>query len=399
MDFSFSDQRLLWPADVLLEVLSTSVRSAADWGVLENLLHEAFVNSAGLPLSADDGFPPPALAALRMRNVFDGESVDAEKAAAFDRLVGSLRAALQEGTIPVFVPLVPYTARAAGSPPEPSTLTGKALVGELLNVLGELDQNGYFDSAFGSSCIDAQIDRQEAARDLISDRLGRRTEWAWPPGPNDYDPALINVPVDLKNERLLGHVFDLLEVCHDLVARPRARYWHDFGEEWDYADFDRPAGQLVYRWRINTVLGRSDLDLRLAGSGPDPGRLVHTPADPRSELASHALASADPKDGDRVAHAIGRFRARGATQEDKRDALKALGDVLESRREAVRATLGRKDEGALFRILNEFDVRHHNNAQHAEYGDDFLDWIFWTFLATVEFTTTRLARHSQEDEA
>lgn len=395
MDFDLTGQRLLWPADVVLGVLDTSVRSAEDSLALERVLEEAFVNPAGLPLSKDDSFPPSVLASLRTRNVFDDERISSAQQAAFDQFVRSLRLALRNGAIPLYTRPLYYTSRTLGSSAAPPTLSGKALVGELLNVLGELDQIGYFDGAFGSSCSDARFDRQEAARDLITGRLGKTIEWSWPPGPNDYDRALVNIPLKMKDERLFGYAFDLLEVCHDLAARPRLRHWHEFGDEWDYSDFDRPAGQLVYRWRINTVLERTELDLRLAGGGPDVGRLVHTPTDPRSELVDRALASQDPKDGDRVVHAVSRFRARAATRQDKRDALKALGDILESRREVVRTSLGSKDEGALFTILNQFDVRHHNSAQHSDYGEDFLDWVFWTLLATVEFTTTRLARQGK----
>lgn len=198
MDFDLSDQRLLWPADVVLGVLDTSVRSAADSLALEYVLGEAFVNSAGWPLSTDDGFQPSALAPLRKGNVFDDEEISSARKAAFDQFVRSLRLALRNGAIPPYTPPVYYTSRTLGSSAAPPTLSGKALVGKLLNVLGELDRSGYFDGAFGSSCCDARFDRQEAARDLITDRLGNTIEWSWPPGPNDYDRALINLPVEMK---------------------------------------------------------------------------------------------------------------------------------------------------------------------------------------------------------
>ncbi|MGW1616541.1 hypothetical protein ACWCQZ_45340 [Streptomyces sp. NPDC002285] len=35
--------------------------------------------------------------------------------------------------------------------------------------------------------------------------------------------------------------------------------------------------------------------------------------------------------------------------------------------------------GALFEIANRYDLR-----QRGDYGEPFLDWIFWWYLATVE---------------
>lgn len=393
MDSSFNDLRLRWPAALVLGVLARSVHSARDSLALEHLLWESCLNSAGRRLSASDGFPPPVLASLWSRNVFDEEDVSRERELDFDRFVHTFRRALSQDAIPAYVQPQYYRSRARGTLARPEALQGKAMVRELLNVLGELDHDGYFDDAFGSSCCDARIDRQQAARDQITERLGVVASWAWPPGPNDYDSALVDIPLEHKGDLVLGHAFDLLEVCHDLVARPSRRSWHDYGEEWDYLDFDRPAGQLVYRWRINAVLDRSDLHLRIAGAGLDTGRLVQTPGDPRSELGEHALAATPPEHVERVSHAITKFRGREATREDKRDAIKALGDVLEHQRPEVRKILGKKDEGALFNILNEYDIRHHNSAQYSEYDEDFLDWIFWTLLASLDFMSNRLARN------
>ncbi len=391
MDFDFGELRRVWPADLIVSVLDRSVHVADDAAVLMLLLDESCVDSAGLSIAKSDSFPPPALAGVWSRNVFDGGDVSAPHEQSFQKYFRALRDAMCDGTIVPYRPPRYYRARLHPTTAARS-LDGMALVNELCNAIRGLDNHGYFDAALGDSCSDAQVDREETARELFKERLGLLSHWSWPPGPNDYVVAHKGVPLVEKGDLLLGHVFDLLEVCHDLAARPRRRVLHDFYDEWDYSDFDRVAGQQVYRWRVNAVLDRSDLDLRLSGSGPDIGLLVHTPGDTRAELAEHVLADAPPEHFDRVAHAIIRFRARDATREDKRDAVKALGDVLERRRDEVKQLLGSKDEGTLFTILNQYDIRHHRADQKSDYDEDFLDWIFWTFLASIAFMDRRLNR-------
>ncbi len=65
------------------------------------------------------------------------------------------------------------------------------------------------------------------------------------------------------------------------------------------------------------------------------------------------------------------FRSRAADREEKRSAVLALARVLEDRRQLIEDQLDGKDEGALFRIANEFDLRHRGvrgrgREQHAE---------------------------------
>ena len=47
------------------------------------------------------------------------------------------------------------------------------------------------------------------------------------------------------------------------------------------------------------------------------------------------------------------------------------------------------DEGALFQIANQFDLRHSGERQRPHYQDSYLDWVFWWYLATVELTDRR----------
>lgn len=109
------------------------------------------------------------------------------------------------------------------------------------------------------------------------------------------------------------------------------------------------------------------------------------------DLASRMTVRADPTTGDPVRHAVALFRARGATEHDKRSAIVVLAGVLEERRGLLKAELFRRDEGALFQIANEYELRHRNQSQRRDYDPAFLDWFFWWYLATIELTDRLLA--------
>jgi hypothetical protein len=144
---------------------------------------------------------------------------------------------------------------------------------------------------------------------------------------------------------------------------------------------------------MNKILAASDIPLKLADQGEDTGRLVHLVEDDRAVLVDRALQSAEPAVREQVQHAIALFRSRNATAQDKRSAVVALAHVLERRHSLLKAELLRSDEGALFRIANEFAIRHENEKQRSDYDLVFLDWVFWWYLATIELTDRLLQRN------
>ncbi|MDN5855856.1 MAG: hypothetical protein L0K86_24050, partial [Actinomycetia bacterium] len=161
-----------------------------------------------------------------------------------------------------------------------------------------------------------------------------------------------------------------------------------------FEDFDIDAGRRVYRALINRLLAEHGVALRLAAAGEDEGRLVQVIDDARADLIERARAGSEPHVRGRVEHAIALFRGRDATEHDKRSAAITLAGILEERRTLIRTDLGRKDEGALFGLANEFAIRHQRRGQHGDYDPAFLDWIFWWYLATIELTDQILARQA-----
>jgi hypothetical protein len=376
-----SELRLVWPADLFAAearaLLATRYTGDESLGYL---LDEAFADGQALelfrsvqPLGCHGGG-------------YAGPSAPGGTHPGVD-LVEELIADAEAGRVPQYERRRYWSARRRPvEPPKPLDLAEvKALYADLL---GQLSATGYLDGAIGPSCCDARFDWPSEAQRRIVDLLDTDVP-VWPLR-QPLGPAGELVAVEQTWSQ--DFFYDVVEAVHDLVARPRRRSWHGFCEEWDYDDFAKPPGQAVYRWKVNELLARSELNLRLADDGDDVGFLVHTVGDDRHRLVTAVLATPDPKDRAEVAHAVGLFRSRTATREDKRSAAVALARVLEDRRDLLKTELLSRDEGALFQIANQFDVRHRRADQRPDYDDAYLDWIFWWYLATVELTNRLLAR-------
>jgi len=374
LPFDSGELRLRWPPQLFLAVAKgLAPGGVIDAASLDRLLDEAFVDSRGLSVESLRFlvYPPQA---PELTSWITAANAAASQLLS-NRYLTQLVSAVGDGSVRLYSPRRYHRERL--NPVQATPIVGQDVGAALCAVLIDLDSHGYFDEAFGPSCCDARADRAGAARGLFERLLGNETPWQWLPSSDGQD---------------LDHVYDLVEVCLDVVSRPRIRTYHGYCEEWDYDRFDRPTGRLVYAWRVNAVLAGAGVELRLSDSGEDEGRLVHTPLDPRSALPSLVVAAANPStERARFEHAIVTFRARHATREDKRDAVKALGDVLEHRRSEVKKLMTRKDEGALFQILNQFDIRHLDQATRDDYDELFLDWVYWTLLTSLAFMDAKKA--------
>jgi hypothetical protein len=261
----------------------------------------------------------------------------------------------------------------------PGTLSLEAVARQFAQEIAGLTARGYFEKAFDKDCVDAPAEVDPAS--VLETHLG--VAGLWP-----LDPVRLSIDRDV--------FFGVIEVLHDLVARPRGRSFHSWsGCGWHYNDFALKPGRRLYRWRVNRLLDRSDVGLQLASNGEDEGRLVAVTDDARTELAEKMAARQDEWTGDRVRHALALFRRRGASEHEKRSGVIALALVLEERRQLLKDRLDRKDEGALFQIANTFAIRHQRADQLSDYDPAFLDWIFWWYLATIELSDRLIARSSE----
>jgi hypothetical protein len=235
---------------------------------------------------------------------------------------------------------------------------------------------GYFERVAPGDCCDNPAEDQDCVLSRESDRRLNITN-LWPLQPGTWDEDTF---------------YGLVEVVHDLVSRPRHRVFHDYGGDWHFSKFARAPACALYRYEVNRILARYGTGLELASKGEDLGRLVRQLDDARQDLMAAAFAT--PADPDRrtLEHAVALFRSRTAGREDRRSACIALVGLLEERRSVLKERLLSKDEGALFRIANEFGLRHRNARQRADYDESYLEWIFWIFLATYELTDRLAAR-------
>jgi len=294
-----------------------------------------------------------------------------------DFLVRMLRAA---DTFPHELRRAPYRSQRSRGVDLTET-TGVSLataVSRFISLVARLEDRGYFERSFQKDCVDNPATINPA--DLILAEIG--VPDLWPLATNRF----------ASDQDLF---LDVVEVLGEFVAAPQSRYLHPYGQcGWHHQDFSISQGRELYYWQVNRLLSQTSLGLQLATSGEDRGRLVETSGDPRNDLVALTVEVAGDDTRDPIQHAIALFRRRGASLEDKRSACVTLAGVLELRRQLLRGELFRRDEGALFQIANEFDLRHRAASQQSDYDPAFLDWVFWWYLGTIELTDRIVARQT-----
>lgn len=250
-----------------------------------------------------------------------------------------------------------------------------AIARRVRSLVTELEREHYFSEVIGFDCVDGNGDSDSSPEAELDQRIGKPHLWASEP--------------ELWTE---ADLCDFVEVFHDVAARPTRGWFHSFGGcGWHPTQYARKSGQSLYRWRVNQLLDTTGLDLRLADTGEDVGRMVRLGPAAIRQLVKEVL-EAPSSSADDIAHAVALFRARGSSRQEQRSAIVALAAILEQRRDLLKTELLGKDEGSLFRIANEYDLRHRRADQYADYGTEFLEWIFYWYLATVRLTEQLLAR-------
>jgi hypothetical protein len=184
------------------------------------------------------------------------------------------------------------------------------------------------------------------------------------------NPAFFDLDLDL--------LLDLIELLHaEVVSKP---IHLDPPECLDIEGFDQDEGRAIFRREMNRALALAEPPLELLPIG----HVVERTDSHRDLYLDPLPVGTEQPVADPVEHALALFLGRGAGVEDKRAAVKQLADALEHLRPEVEESMLTKDERDLFRIANEFAIRHNGDRQKRDYDKVvWLDWVFHVYLATI----------------
>ncbi len=158
--------------------------------------------------------------------------------------------------------------------------------------------------------------------------------------------------------------------------------------------FNQQEGQDDYRHKINDVLRHYEGRFELSADGD----VLHRVEAGFEPIFQADVPSEDTKVVSRIDSAVLAYRRHGATVEQRRQAVRDLADVLEYLRPQVTTFLTQKDEGDLFKLANNFGIRHHNDRQQTGYDAAlWLSWMFYFYLATIHVVLRKM-KHGESDD-
>lgn len=265
-----------------------------------------------------------------------------------------------------------YSARKAKNP-----LTEEGLKALFRAIFQQLREKQYFDEAFGLHCVDAG---------WIPGTIGQQPEVYFLRHLRKPNLWPIDEQLDFYSE---DDLFDVIELLYDLVSEPLEgthHSWNNCGMH--YSTFNQPSGRATFRSEMNDILSDYKAGYELAENGE-----IVEKADKGAEtlLSAKLPALAGDSIQQRLEEAIALFRRRHASLTDRHSAVRMLADILEELRPRLKVALAKKDEGDLFNIANNFEIRHRNEKQKNQYDRSlWLSWMFYFYVATLHFAIRRL---------
>lgn len=231
------------------------------------------------------------------------------------------------------------------------------------------ENTGYFVEAFGFTCVDSGFEPGFAGTNVKAYALlSLQRANIWP----------FNETYKAWDEE---DVFTVIEFLYDHISKPQEKSYHSWNEcGYHYSNFDKVGGQGEYRERMNVMLGRYGDGWELT----DVGEILSRPPQGLVTLIAAPLPTTDSTTSQRVDGAKMKFRRHGSIKSDRRDAVRDLADVLEWLRPQIKIALLREDEQDLFKIANNFGIRHMNQNQKLQYDENvWLSWMFYHYLNTI----------------
>jgi hypothetical protein len=253
--------------------------------------------------------------------------------------------------------------------------TLRVMVRDLYLDLVERDQ---LTEWLGYDCVDAGHVAGTAVdpgRDIVLE-VGRAD--IWPPQP-------------VSNEWSEDAIFDFLQFVGEHVSSAVAAsgQYHGYNNcGWHDQDFTPEPARGQFIQRVNKILGRYGDGWEMK---PSFEIVERAPVGMEGLLKIKLPEGTEAEIRRRLNAAVDKYRRRSSSRDDRRDAVRDLGDVLEPLRKQASKYL-RKDETDLFNILNNFDLRHNNETQKKDYDPVWLSGLFYHYLAMIHVLTHLLER-------
>lgn len=268
-----------------------------------------------------------------------------------------------------------YYSQRTGTNPNLDGLALKDTVELFSRVHSQLVNDGYFDEAFGSWCIDAG-DIDGNVKDIeLEMLLTIRKKDLWP----------ISEHASSYNE---DDFLDVIEFLYQYVSKPIDGTMHSYngcGMHWE--TFNKQDGQDIFREKINGVLAHYKNKFELSKNG----EVLHKPEEGFEQIFNADVPSKDKNIVSRINAATNNFRRHGSSIDDRRQAVRDLADVLEYLKPKVQELLTKQDEKDLFNIANNFGIRHHNDKQKTSYeAAIWLSWMFYFYLSTIHVVLRKI---------
>ena len=237
------------------------------------------------------------------------------------------------------------------------------------HIFDDLENDFYFREATGYSCVDEGDIRGIWGRDIeayIFLKLKMVDIWPIQEKIEEYDEPTL---------------FTIIEFLYDFASEPQSKSYHKWNNcGWHTWDYNKEIGRENYRTRINEILKEYDKGYQLSHDG----EIIEITPKGFKELVEEIPHTDDPNNIDkRIKTSITKYFRYGSTIDEKKDAIRSLADVLEYlKKEGY--VLPPKDDSDLFKIINRYDIRHHNRFQQSDYDVNiWYDWFFYNFLSSI----------------
>jgi hypothetical protein len=273
----------------------------------------------------------------------------------------------------------PYYSVRTGKNPLSRSIDFPMLLKLFRTLYVHLDDEGYFQEDLGYHCVDSGF---------VSGALGHDLEGVLILELRKTDLCPVRSRLDDYSE---DDLFDIIEFLNDHCSKPIERTWHSWNDcGWHCSTFDREAGRVEYREKMNRIL-----QIYMDGFELSPdGEILSLPDNGLEALLDAPLPSVDPDNIEmRIEAARRKFRRYRSSLDERRDAIRDLADVLEYLRPKMKSVLMSKDEGDIFNIANNFGIRHHNELQKVQYDKAiWYSWLFYYYLATIHAVLRLVAK-------